>query len=102
MRSSINRNATPAETAPPNDTDIRELVSVLRELTGELKPLAEHVPVLVDMAAAWSKASTTGKTIGWGARMLAGFMKWVTIIGGGFGVLWVILHANWIALLERH
>ena len=79
--------------------DMVELISAMKRLAECLEPLAEHVPVLVEVAKTWNAAAATGKNIGRGARWISAFGKWLGGVALAVAIILALIHQKWDALL---
>ena len=56
------------ETTPPTTddlhNDLREAARAMNSLTATLAPVAEHVPALLEMVAAWNTGKAVTRTVG--------------------------------------
>jgi len=75
--------------------DLRLAAKSMNDLTKTLQPLAEHVPVIVEMAHAWE----AGKAVGQTARIAGSFIRWIGGIAFAIAAIWAVYHAKWLALL---
>lgn len=55
---------TPPPTTDDLHNDLREAANAMNSLTATLAPVAEHVPALLEMVAAWNTGKAVTRTVG--------------------------------------
>ena len=97
----IRRAALP--TADATHHDLAEAAGAMRDVAKALKPLEQlvpHVPTLIEMVRLSNAVKTGGKGIWRAGEFTGAIAKWITVIGGAFAFIWLLLHAKYDLLVK--
>ena len=82
--------------------DMKRLTESVESLNETIKPMAEHMPTLVEIAVAWKAGKNGFSTAGRITRVIGAFLKWTGGVAVSVASIYLLLHGKLSDLVGGH